>query len=341
MSWLRLLAGSGAALACGCAQIQTSSVVEIIPKEGAPAVVFGPPAAAVTARGATAKWTQHGDAMQFEVYATRQCAVLRHDPVVRVERITKKSGGAVYWEFGIGAALLAGGLTGLIAPQLFGQRAINANGETVRDTAAGYRIGGILTGLSAIAIGAGIYDVVRTRDEVRYTDAYRAHVGEAARCDEPERPLANRSFELVVGEYHVSVSADAEGRARMPLPGEDELAGPADAPIDGALSDTARGQLEDGGFFDPARFADTEPASPERLALVTDDAGGVSLVPEPRVLSGVLRLGGRQALSFDFVVPYDSDRANAHHGEIVIEPQPVVQAPARPRPVADDVDEGR
>ena len=323
----------------GCAQIKSTSQVEVIPKDGAPSIVIGPPAAAITAQGATASWTQHGNAIEFEVFATRRCAVLRHEPVVRVERITRKSGGALYWEFGLGAALLAGGLTGLIRPELFGQPAINAMGETVRDTAAGYRVGGILTALAAVAIGAGIYDVVRSRDEVRYTDAYRPHVGEAAPCDEPTRPLAGRSLELIVGSWQASASVDEEGHASFVLPGPDEL-----DPVEvegqehGLTKDTVT-LLDNGGFFDPKRFDDATPASTERVELVTDEDGTVRVVAEPAVRGGVLRLGGRDAMAFDFVVPYGSAKAEGHTGEVVIEPQPVGQAPRPPKRADDDTDE--
>ncbi len=318
----------------GCAQIQTTSVVEIVPKEGAAAVVIGPPAAAITARGATATWTQTGRTIEFEVFATRQCAVLRHDPVVRIERITRKSGGAVYWEFGIGGALLAGGLTALIRPELFSQPAINAAGETVRDTAAGYRLGGILTALSAVAIGAGIYDVVRTRDELRTTDAYRAHVGEAHVCDEPERPLAGRSFELVVGDWTAEATADDAGRAKLQLPGADSLP-PAQSPaIADDLGASASEALAGGGFFDNARLEGMTAASQDRVEIATNAEGDDIVVPASHVRSGVLRLGGREAMAFDFVVPYESPSAQGHRGEVVIEPQPLRRAPAAPRPSA-------
>lgn len=330
------LACAAAVAIGGCAQIKSSSEVEVIPREGAAALVIGPPASAITAQGATASWTQRGSAIDFEVFATRRCAVLRHEPVVRVERITRKSGGAVYWEFGLGAALLAGGLTGLIRPELFGQPAINAMGETVRDTGAGYRIGGIFTALAAVAIGAGVYDVVRSRDEVRYTDAYRPHVGEAAECDEPTRPLEGRSVELIVGSWQTSGTVDAGGRASFVLPAADELDPIETEPQGHGLTKATVTLLDNGGFFDPKRFDDAAPASEERIELVTDDDGTVRVVPEPAVRGGVLRLGGRDAMAFDFVVPYDSPDAEGHSGQVVIEPQPVVKAPPVPKKKADD-----
>ena len=314
----------------GCAQIKSSSEVEIFARD-AEVLVIGPPAAAITAQGATASWTQRGNAIDFEVFATQRCAVLRHEPVVRVERITRKAGGAIYWEFGLGVALLAGGLTGLIRPELFGQPAINAMGETVRDTAAGYRIGGILTALAGLAIGAGIYDVVRSRDEIRYTDAYRPQVGEAAQCDEPTRPLAGRSLELIVGSWQASATIDEDGRVSFVLPAVDEL-----DPIEqqtkghGLTKDTAT-LLDNGRFFDPNRFDDAAPASDERVELVTDEDGTIRVVPEPVVRGGVLRMGGRDAMAFDFVVPYDTAKATGHSGQVVVEPQPIGQAPAKPK----------
>ena len=277
-----------AVLTGGCAQIQTTSKVEIIAKDDAPALVLGPPAAAITARGATVAWTQRGDAIAFEIYATKRCAVLRHDPVVRVERITRSSGGAVYWEFGVGGVLLAAGLTALIRPELFGQPALNADGERVRDTKAGYRLGGILTALSAVPLGAGVYDLARSRDEVRTTDAYRVHVGEAAACDEPELAAAGRTVEFIVGDWKTTATTDAQGHAEVKLPHVNEL---------------------------PSSAAELD--EPQQ-------------VPEPHTLTGVLRLGAREALAVDFVVPYESAEAQGHSGQVVIEPQPLRRAPPMP-----------
>lgn len=288
MSNARRAVTLAAVLTGGCAQIQTTSKVEIVAKDDAPARVFGPPAAAVTARGATIAWTQQRDAIAFEIYATKRCAVLRHDPVVRVERITRSSGGAVYWEFGVGGVLLAAGLTALIRPELFGQTALNAEGQQVRDTTAGYRLGGILTALSAVPLGAGVYDLARSRDEVRTTDAYRVHVGEAAACDEPELAAAGRTVEFIVGDWKTTATTDAQGRVQVQLPGVDE---------------------------------------PPTTTVALDDPGQP---PEAETLTGVLRLGGREALTVDFVVPYESAEAQGHSGRVVIEPQPLRRAPPKP-----------
>lgn len=272
------------ALGSGCAQLKTTSRVEIHPRPAARTLVIGSPASVIKARGATAEWTQDGETMRFEVSVTRECAVLHHEPVLRVETISKSSGGALYWEFGLGGLLLAGGLVGLIRPDLFGPRAIDSQGQATRDTAAGYRIGGILTGLSAVAIGAGVYDVLRTRDEVRTTEAFRPRVGEAAQCDEPDMPLTGRMVEIVVGEWSQRATPDDDGIAHFELP-------PPNA----------------------------WPASIPRV------------VAEACVVPGVLRLGGRTALRFDFVVPYDAPAAKGHHGQLVVTPQPVRRTPPRPR----------
>jgi len=172
---------------------------------------------------------------------------------------------------------------------------------------------------------------VRSRDEIRYTDAYRPQVGEAAQCDEPTRPLAGRSLELIVGSWQASATIDEDGRVSFVLPAVDEL-----DPIEqqtkghGLTKDTAT-LLDNGRFFDPNRFDDAAPASDERVELVTDEDGMLRVVPEPVVRGGVLRMGGRDAMAFDFVVPYDTAKATGHSGQVVVEPQPIGQAPAKPK----------
>lgn len=325
----------------GCAQIRTKSTIEIIANPDAQAQVFGPPAGATIARGATAHWSQDGNTIEFEVLETRRCAVVRHDPVVQVETIQRSTGGALYWEFGIGGALLVGGLVGLIAPQLFGQRTINAEGQTSRDKAAGYRIGGILTGLSVVPIGAGIYDAVRSRDEVRHTDAFVPHIGSEAPCDEPERPLQARTVEIIVGDWKTTEPTDDKGRVRFLLPKVSELPGPNKEVLAPALSETVLATLAEGGFFDVTRFADTIVPSRGRMEVVVGDDGRFVRYIQSRTVVGVLRLGGRAALAFDFVAPYTTPSAAEHSGTVQIDPQPVRRAPPKPKVAPNKADHAR
>jgi len=299
---MRAILGLGLALATGCAQIETRTDVQIIRTPDSSTHVVGPPTGKPTARGAQVQWTQTGSAVSFDVFVTHQCTPLRHEPVQRVETITRTTGGALYWEFGIGGVLLAAGLTGLLAPQVFGQSVQNANGEIVQDTRAGYRVGGIFTGLSAVALGAGTYDAVRSRDEVVTTDAHIVHRGEPGPCAEPQTPVTGRTVELVVGDWQATAKTDDHGTVRFDLP-------PSDAP-------------------------------PPYTPIAPDPLGVPSVLdrpvePPPQALRhGVLRLGGRAALPFDFVAPYGVADAQEHRGEVLLDPAPIRQAPPRPRPAS-------
>ena len=285
----------------GCAQIKTSRQIEIVPKPGAKAIVIGPPQGEITARGIDTSWRQDGDRLELELVQTRRCTGVRHEPVVRIERITRKAGGALYWEYGIAAASIALGLTGLIRPDLFSQASVTADGEMVEDLRAGYRVGGIFTGIGAIALGAGIYDTVRARDEVRYADAYRVKLGEDTACAHPSVPLGEHSVELIIGEWRSEEPTDPSGKVRFLLPPVEDL---------------------------PAQDA---PEAPEGAP-----AGEAAPEPTPapipvRIAKGVLRIDASHALTIDFVVPYDAPEAREHAGALAIDPVPTHAAAATVR----------
>lgn len=343
------------ALACGCAQIVTSSVVEIMPRSEAPPLVLGPPGAEVTARGVAVQWMQDGDRLALQVDESRACASLRHVPVVRVERIHRKTArGAMWWEYGLGAAALAGGLVGLIRPESFSQATVQTDGGVVRDTATGYRIGGIFTGLGVILLTAAVVDTVRTRDEVVYTDAYRREQGGAVECREPLVPLRGRTVELLVDEWSSTEPTDDEGAVRFLLPTVDELPEEARAAVEryeawaertAQAEEAARVAEEEarveaeadaaeaakkgrtrkkGKAPEPEPAAESEPASQPA-------APELEPPPEPFVVRGVLRVDRNRAVAVDFVVPYELEAAAGHEGRVEIEPAPAVTPPPRPR----------
>lgn len=336
------------ALACACAQIESSSVVEIMPRPDARPLVLGPPGGEITARGLAVTWAQDTDRLALHIDESRACASVRHVPVVRVERIHRKTaGGAMWWEYGLGAAALAGGLVGLIRPEAFSQATIEDDGVVVKDTATGYRIGGIFTGLGALLLTAAVVDTVRTRDEVLYTDAYRRERGGAVACREPVVPLAAHTVELLVGEWTSAEDTADDGRVRFLLPEVDQLpaeareaiaayeaweAAKAEADAIVEAAEEARAEAEAAEASSKkrrrGRGAKAEPeAEPEPEPIVVPEVGPP---PEPFVVRGVLRVDDTRALAVSFVVPYEREAATGHEGAVEIEPGPPVKAPPRP-----------
>ncbi|MCH9687276.1 MAG: hypothetical protein K0V04_37930, partial [Deltaproteobacteria bacterium] len=211
-------------MASGCAQIESRSSVEIMPRTESPALTLGPPGGLVTARGLDAQWTQDGDRLGLRLLESRTCASVRHVPVVRIERVDRKTaGGAMWFEYGLGAGSLGLGLAGLIRPEAFSQAAIDANGEIVRDKGTGYRIGGIFTGIGVLLLTAAVIDTVRTRDQVIYTDAYRREQGGTVTCQDPKVPLIGQTVELLVDEWSTVEPTDDDGEVRFLLPAVEDL----------------------------------------------------------------------------------------------------------------------
>lgn len=223
-------------LATGCAQLETRSTVEIVPRPELDPKWLGE-AKTVVGRDLTVQWSQSLSTLEFQVNESRRCRAVLHEPVDRVESIdhTVKHGG-LYWEYGVGAALLAVGLAALIKPEAFSNRAVDSNGNAARDTTTGYRLGGIFTALGAGVVGIGVYDTVRSRDRVNTTRAYRLTSGEPTPCISPSGARSATEVEIVIGPWTSSAKTNAEGRVQFGLPSEDELgitlpAPPPPAPV--------------------------------------------------------------------------------------------------------------
>lgn len=345
------------ALGCGCAQIESSSVVEIMPRPDARPLVLGPPGGEITARGVAVQWVQDGDRLALHLDESRACASVRHVPVVRVERIHRKTaGGAMWWEYGLGAAALAGGLVGLIRPEAFSQATIQSDGVTVQDTATGYRIGGIFTGIGTLLLTAAVVDTVRTRDEVLYTDAYRRERGGAVECREPSVALRDTEVELLVGEWSSAEPTDGEGKVRFLLPEVDALpqeARDAIAAYEAWVAAKADADEKARAAVEAKAKAEAEAAEAAKsrrrrkkteAAKGAAEAGGpeeivvpeVGPPPEPYVVKGVLRVDRARALAVSFVVPYGSEAAVGHEGAVAIEPGPPVKGPPKPTVKVDE-----
>jgi hypothetical protein len=290
-------------VATGCAQIKTTHNVTIVPKQGAEPVVLGSPHGQVAWRGLEASWSQDQAEIELTLVETRTCAAIRHEPVIRIDRIERTTGGALYWEYGLAAATLSLGLTALLRPQLFAPTGFDANGDRVQDLRPGYRIGGIFSAIGAGFLAAGIYDTVRARDETVYVDAYRVHRGEDVPCASAAIALVDQEVELIAGEFRAGDVTDAEGRVRLPLP--DMWGDPGET----ELPETERPATEV-----PAPEVPAPPAPPETV-------------------TAVIRIDEQRALAFDFVVPYDHPDAVGHAGQTTIEPIRVAPPSVPPPPL--------
>lgn len=358
MSSVRLCVGAALVLATvptgGCAQIVSSSTVEIVPRPDARPLVLGGPGGEITQRGVSVQWTQQGDRIALRLDESRACESVRHVPVMRVERVERKTvAGAMWWEYGVGTVALAGGLVALIRPEAFSQATISADGTAVRETATGYRIGGIFTAIGAVLLTAAVIDTVRTRDQVLYTDAYRRERGDAVACRQPVVPLAGQTVELLIGGWSSLEPTDEDGAVRFLLPEESELPDEARAVVQAyAQWDAAKAEADVAAGAAAKLRAEAEAlaeaeaakrkgrrgkkdvaASEAALAEAEAAEGAVPQVgppPEPVIVRGVLRVDSARALAVDFVVPYGIEAASGHAGEVEVEPGPVVNPPPRP-----------
>lgn len=342
-------------LASGCAQIVTRSSVEVVPRADEAALVLGPPGGEITSRGVRAGWVQDGDRLTVRVEESRTCNAVRHIPVTRIERVDRRTAGGAMWiEYGLGSAVLAGGLIGLIRPEWFSQATVvTADGQTLRDTRTGYRIGGIFTAIGTLLLTAAVVDTVRTRDEVRSTDAYRREEGAVIECMDPLVPMQGQTVELLVGEWSTVARSDDGGSARLLLPALAELpddarkvleataqwdaakaeadaaaarAAEAEAARVAAEAEAAAKAKKKGRKAKPAAAA---PGPAPEVAGEPPVAAELGPRPEPLVVKGVLRLDAKRAMAVSFVVPYDDGRARGHEGTGTIEAGPAAKAAPR------------
>ncbi len=294
------------------------------------------------------KWSQQGDRLTLRLQENRTCTSVRHVPVVRIERVDRKTaGGAMWFEYGLGAGALALGLSGLIAPERFSQGSVTIDGEEMQDTSAGYRIGGIFTALGVVLLTAAVVDTVRTRDEVVYTDAYRRDVGGTVTCRDPLVPLRSQTVELLVDEWSTSEPTDDEGSVRLLLPPPQELPPAARERIEAiskwdadrdelmakaeAAAEEARLEAEQEAAKSKRRRKKKK-AEPEPEPVVEpppDPAATLGPRPEPLTVKAVLRIDQARVMPLDFVVPYGSEAASGHQGQDVVEPLPTVDGPVR------------
>ena len=354
----------------GCAQVITRSSVEVVPRDGA-ALVVGPPGGEVTARSVEADWTQDGDRLTVRIEESRTCNSVRHTPVTRIERVDRRTArGAMWFEYGFGAAALAAGLTGLIRPEWFSQATVTTeDGRVLEDKKTGYRIGGILTGIGSLLLVAAMIDTVRTRDQVFYADAYRREEGDVVQCMDPLVPMDGQTVELLVGKWSTVEGTDDGGGARFLLPSVEDLPEEARKVIaataawDAAKAEADAAAAKAAEEAEAKAKAEAEAAAKKgrkgkagagkKTAAATGAAGtgasgetasggaaGDAAMPaaelgprpEPMVVKGVLRLDAKRALAVSFVVPYEADTAKGYEGRGALDSGPKGgPAPGKPK----------
>ena len=358
----------------GCAQVISRSSVEVTPRPDAAALVVGPPGGEITSRGVRAGWSQDGDRLTVTIEESRTCNSVRHIPVLRIERVERRTArGAMWFEYGLGAAAMTTGLIGLIRPEWFSQASVTTEtGQVLEDKTTGYRIGGIFTAIGTLFLVAAVIDTVRTRDEVRYADAYQREVGGVVQCMDPLAPMQGQTVELLVGKWSTVEPTDDGGGARFLLPGVEDLPEDARKVIEATAAWDAAKAAEDeavrkaaeeeaarvaaeaeaakkkgrkkGAKATAAGAGTTASGSGEPTGASGNEAaaaaGDLGPRPEPMVVKGVLRLDNKRALAVSFVVPYADAKATGYEGQGEMDPGPSGgPAPRKSKPLSAEGDE--
>lgn len=224
----------------GCAQISASTELRTVPVPGAPPLAIE---SRVIERQLEARWQQRGDTLAIELLEHRRCQKVEHIAAIREERSVRRPDAAIYWEYAAAVVLL--GIAGLTfaRPDLFAVPEADVGGKTRRDPATGRKLGGVFLGLGTAALGAGIYDSVRSRDRVYRGNTVALRSGPTVDCDEPTVPAAQRQLELQLGQFHSQVATDLEGRARFLLPGP-ELWPPEEEDVQVPIPEVMEGSLK-------------------------------------------------------------------------------------------------
>lgn len=318
-----------------CAQIESRSTVTIEPMPQAPAVTLGQAASKVVRRGTDVAWTQSTSSIELRLTQTRQCRAVLHHPVQRVEHVDRTvKHGALYFEYGAAAGLLALGIAALAKPEAFSPQAIDENGESIRDRSVGYRIGGVFTGLGLAMAGVGIYDTVRSRDATYRSQAYAVKLGDTAPCLDPKGPLAAAAVTLTVGSWSATAKSDEDGTVRFELPDEAKMditlpelpqeatEQTSETDVDPSSESSAS---EDGTSVPPASESGTpEPPAPE------DGAPEPPRAPPPPptlAVPALVQAAGEEA-TFELIVPLADPTARERTGTFTLGPP--AQRPPKP-----------
>lgn len=206
------------AASIGCAPIDVNSEVSVRPREAAPQQ-FGD--AQLDEREFVAEYVQLGPRLLIELREHSSCVDVRHVPVMRVEQIRRTNRGFVIWDFALGTASGAFAALAFAKPQLFSDRLIDGQGRVVYESTGGYIVGGVFAALSVGLLAAGIVDALRSRDTVRYAEAWQVELGPSRACADSKDagvPLRERALRLrIADELEIETQTDEQGRARFEL----------------------------------------------------------------------------------------------------------------------------
>lgn len=299
----------------GCAQIDSRSTIQVVQRPELEPRWLGE-AKTVVGRDLSMAWSQSLSTVEIQIEEARTCRAVLHQPVDRVESVDRTvKHGALYWEYGTGAAFLAVGLAALIKPEAFSPQTVNADGTPGRATTAGYRLGGIFTALGAGLVGVGAYDTVRSRDTVTTTRAYQVTTGDTTACISPSGPRTGIEVELAIGSWTSRATTDTDGVARFGLPGEAQLGITLPEPL------RPEPQVEPETPEAPASEATPEPEA------TTEGPAPEPTVPLDVETIATVRVGDREA-TFTVLAPLSSPAARDRSGDAEL------RTPGVPRPTA-------
>jgi hypothetical protein len=205
-------------VAASCARIHTTSEVQLVEREGVETAQLGD-AEHVTSRRHEASWVQLGPELIVELHEHTACKQIKHVPVVRVERIHRRSDHSLAFEYIIAAGAAGFSAFAFSSPRNFGGRYVDTDGTEVTDPRAGYRVGGVFAAIAAIGLFASVYDTIRVRDTVLYADAYAVIEGGPVPCLNPRTTLDGVAVTFIFEDFEAAARTDPSGRTRIVLPG--------------------------------------------------------------------------------------------------------------------------
>ncbi|NVB38318.1 hypothetical protein G6O69_10790 [Pseudenhygromyxa sp. WMMC2535] len=252
---------------CACAPVDSRSTVDLHPRPPAAkgdTIPTPPPGEQLIERDFSADYVQLGPRVLIELREHPRCATTRHRPVTRVEDVHRTTRGFIAWDFALGG--LASGVAALAfaKPEVFSVRLIDSQGRLAYDRSPAWVTGGVFAGVGAILLAAGVVNVMRSTDEVRYADAFAVDLGPSHPCPGGPLPVANRRLRLSLpgrdeGEATrvIAGRSDAHGRARFELSLEPN---PAAAPDSAPAPDKAlRAAVLEIGEAEPDPSSDPGP----------------------------------------------------------------------------------
>ncbi len=297
------LCGLGVLLACAsCAEIRTRTETKIHADSEKPVqeAFFAGSAGdgagrRITSRRFGARWRQQGPLLDLWLTQWRTCQVVYRVPVIRETRTIRTADAGLYWEFGIAAVAAAIATVAFMKPEAWSSAAIDETGKLYREASAGYTIGGLFTGIGALALIAGIHDVIQIRDSIETEETFVLRDGPATGCD-PERAVASGiSATLVLGTWRHTAMTDADGHVQVQLPTPEHL-------LDTQRSKSAPEGPQEAGSQEVRAGVATSGAAVVDHRGPNPSSEGPSLGRQ--LVRGSIKVGRYDAVAIDILLPY-------------------------------------